>query len=160
VAQMPGSVRIPHNLDSPAVWAYAVGSAVSLAIAACCAPNIRFATTWISTPASLTTGTVTDPRQGRLTRGHREHQQREAPLFGSDLSATYRADADGFGANYTLSRLWGNFDGSRRRRPVTTDLLLSDTGVRSTRPTATSADQRHRATLWINYGVPKATGLR
>ena len=80
------------------------------------------------------------------------------------LSATYRMSGrTDVGGNYTLSRLWGNFDGESlglarsRHRPsrypeyAQASWNYPDGNL--------SADQRHRSAMWVNYGVPKLTGL-
>ena len=68
------------------------------------------------------------------------------------------------GANYTLSRTWGNVDGENvSQRPDDRDgvpAIPSTSRRRGTIRTGDlSTDQRHRARLWINYGVPKVDGL-
>src|SRR6185295_16670937 len=68
-----------------------------------------------------------------------------------------------FGGTYTLSYSKGNFNGENTASgPVTSDIL--------TYPEYRQAswnypegylqiDQRHRARLWLNYGVPGVSGL-
>jgi hypothetical protein len=83
---------------------------------------------------------------------------------GMTAQGTYRAGSrSDIGATYTLSRTWGNFNGeSVASGPVTSDAFqypeyrqeswnfpIGDLQV----------DQRHRARLWINYGVPRVSGL-
>ena len=71
-----------------------------------------------------------------------------------------RSDA---GGSYTLSRLWGNFDGENTASgPLTTDLFQYPEYREAAwfAPEGDlAADQRHRATFWFNYGVPKIEGL-
>jgi outer membrane receptor for ferrienterochelin and colicin len=83
---------------------------------------------------------------------------------GLTLQGTYRLNArTDVGTTYTLSRAWGNVDGEN----VTSGPL---TGGALQYPEYKQAswnypdgdlvvDQRHRARLWINYGVPRVNGL-
>ena len=87
-----------------------------------------------------------------------------AAIQGVSAKLTYHvAQRTDVGANYTLSRTWGSFDGETTASgPVTTGVLsypeykqlswnspVGDLGV----------DQRHRAELWANYGIPHVEGL-
>src|SRR5206468_1194965 len=84
---------------------------------------------------------------------------------GVTLSGTYRVTRIDVGANYTLSRLWGNIDGEN----VASGPLLSGSGLFQypeyhqdswfVPEGDLASDQRHRSSMWINYGVPKAAGL-
>jgi hypothetical protein len=83
---------------------------------------------------------------------------------GATLSATYRVNArTDIGGNYTLSRLWGNWDGENvGSGPITTDIFQYPEyrNISWYAPQGDlSADQRHRSTMWVNYGVPKVSGL-
>ena len=67
------------------------------------------------------------------------------------------------GGNYTLSRLWGNFDGeSLGAGPLPASAFQYPEYAQASwnYPEGDlSADQRHRSAMWVNYGVPKLTGL-
>src|SRR4029453_9444221 len=83
---------------------------------------------------------------------------------GVTVSATYRVSArTDIGGNYTLSRLWGNFDGENAASgPLSTDLFQYPEYREASwyAPEGDlGADQRHRTTLWVNYGVPGVNGL-
>jgi outer membrane receptor protein involved in Fe transport len=83
---------------------------------------------------------------------------------GVTTQGTYRVGSrTDAGATYTLSRAWGNFNGENvSSGPITADTL--------TYPEYRQAswnypigdlqiDQRHRTRLWLNYGVPRVSGL-
>jgi hypothetical protein len=83
---------------------------------------------------------------------------------GGTVSATYRVTArTDVGGNYTLSRLWGNFDGENvGTGPLATDLFQYPECRQASwyAPEGDlAADQRHRSTMWISYGVPGVNGL-
>ena len=116
-AAFPGvSVTIPNGLTSPNVRAYAVGVSRQFATARPCARTTRIATITTSTrsASTRTTGNATDSLGNRADLGiRREHERPEAPLSAASRSRPTIASAAGrtFGGSYTLSRLWGNFDG-------------------------------------------------
>jgi hypothetical protein len=68
-----------------------------------------------------------------------------------------------FGANYTLSRTWGNVDGENNVSGPIADVRFTYPEYRQASwnfPDGDlSTDQRHRARLWFAYEIPKATGL-
>jgi hypothetical protein len=80
------------------------------------------------------------------------------------VSGTYRVDeGTDIGGTYTVSRLWGNFDGENfNSGPIASD-AFSYPEYRQPSWYAPegdlAADQRHRARLWLNYAVPPARGL-
>lgn len=112
-----------------------------------------------------TTGRVSDStgRQYDLTLIENTNAL-ERQYAGLALQATYRfgqrIDA---GANYTLSRTWGNVEGeSISSGPVASGALQYPEYKEASwnYPVADlSVDQRHRARLWANYAVPRVTGL-
>jgi hypothetical protein len=67
------------------------------------------------------------------------------------------------GGNYTLSRNWGNWDGENvGSGPIVTDVFQYPEyrDISWYAPIGDlSTDQRHRSTMWLNYGVPKVNGL-
>lgn len=83
---------------------------------------------------------------------------------GLTTQGTYRFDArTDVGITYTLARAWGNFDGENVGSGPSAPGFLSYPEYRQASwnyPDGNlQIDQRHRARLWINYGVPKVTGL-
>lgn len=83
---------------------------------------------------------------------------------GLTTQGTYRFDArTDAGVTYTLSRAWGNFNGeSFAGGPVAPDVLSYPEYRQASwnYPDGNlQIDQRHRARLWLNYGVPKVDGL-
>ena len=73
---------------------------------------------------------------------------------------TTRADV---GATYTLSRSWGNFNGESVGSGPTPGEILQYPEYRQASwnyPEGDlQTDQRHRARLWVNYGLPWVDGL-
>jgi outer membrane receptor protein involved in Fe transport len=83
---------------------------------------------------------------------------------GVTTSATYRFNATtDIGGNYTLSHAWGNVEGENvGSGPITTTAFQYPEYKQASwnYPVGDlSIDQRHRARLWINYGVRKVDGL-
>ena len=82
---------------------------------------------------------------------------------GLTLSSTYRLSGrTDIGGNYTLSRLWGNVDGETPNNgPIADGRFQYPEYVQPSWNSPVgdlSLDQRHRARLWINYGVPRVPG--
>ncbi|HEY7169371.1 MAG TPA: TonB-dependent receptor [Vicinamibacterales bacterium] len=83
---------------------------------------------------------------------------------GVSTQGTYRAGArTDIGATYTLSHVWGNFNGENvSSGPTTADAFVYPEYKQESwnYPIGDlQIDQRHRARLWINYGVPRVSGL-
>jgi len=83
---------------------------------------------------------------------------------GMTLSATYRVNSRvDVGGNYTLSHAWGNFEGENVGSGPVTSAAYSFPEYKQESwnyPTGDlQVDQRHRARMWINYGVPRVDGL-
>jgi Carboxypeptidase regulatory-like domain/TonB dependent receptor len=83
---------------------------------------------------------------------------------GLTTQATYRFGAlTDIGVTYTLSRAWGNVDGENVNSGPTTSSAFSYPEYHQASwdyPVGDlSIDQRQRARMWINYGVPKVHGL-
>ena len=162
------SVKIPNGLNSPYVLAYAAGVSRQLGGRAVVRADYSYRDyrDFYSARIDTSTGTVADPLGGQkddlaIVENTNNLTRRYS---GVTVSATYRASArTEIGGNYTLSRLWGNFDGENSSAgPLTTDVFqypeykqLSWNAPEGD----LSADQRHRASMWINYGVPRFTGL-
>jgi len=82
---------------------------------------------------------------------------------GLTLSSTYRfGGRTDVGGNYTLSRLWGNVDGETPNNgPISDGRFQYPEYVQPSWNSPVgdlSLDQRHRARMWINYGVPMVPG--
>jgi hypothetical protein len=80
------------------------------------------------------------------------------------VSANYRIGGrTDIGGNYTLSRLWGNINGENTASGPITSTILSYPEYHADSwfvPIGDlESDQRHRASVWINYGVPRVNGL-
>ncbi len=83
---------------------------------------------------------------------------------GLTTQGTYRFSAlADVGATYTLSRAWGNVEGENVNSGPTTSAAFSYPEYHQASwdyPVGDlSIDQRNRARMWINYGVPKVNGL-
>ena len=162
------STKIPNGLSSPYVLAYAVGVSRQFGNRGVVRADYSYRDyrDFYSQRIDTSTGAVTDPLGGQkddlaiventnaLTRRY----------SGVTVSTTYRASArTDIGGNYTLSRLWGNFDGENSSTgPLTTDVFQYPEYKQMSwnAPEGDlSADQRHRVSMWINYGVPRLTGL-
>jgi hypothetical protein len=111
------------------------------------------------------TGIVVDQFGNRADLGLFENtNDLKRRYSGVTLSATYRINArTDVGGNYTLSRLWGNFDGENLTTgPQQTDVFQYPEYRQMSwyAPEGDlAADQRHRSTIWFNYGVPGVKGL-
>src|SRR6185503_1599041 len=84
---------------------------------------------------------------------------------GVTLSANYQVSGrTSVGGNYTVSRLWGNVDGENTTSGPINATLFQYPEYRRAEWFAPegdlAADQRHRSRLYVNYGVPKITGLQ
>jgi hypothetical protein len=165
------------SLSAPNVWEYAGGVNRQLGSRAAVRADViyrKFGDFYVSV-TDTTTGKATDNRsfapaavRGRQydltviendTTGTLKRQ-----YTGMTLQATYRfgtrVDA---GGNYTLSRLWGNVDGETPNNGPITDSTQQYPEYKQASwnfPEGDlSIDQRHRARLWLNYGVPRVEGL-
>ena len=82
---------------------------------------------------------------------------------GLSLQGTHRLGASEIGGTYTLSHLWGNVDGETvANGPVTSGILQYPEYKQLSwnNPEGDlSADQRHRARLWLNYNIQQVKGL-
>jgi outer membrane receptor for ferrienterochelin and colicin len=83
---------------------------------------------------------------------------------GLSIQGTYRAGSRAdFGATYTLSHAWGNFEGENTGSgPINfggTQYPEYKQASWNYPEGDLSIDQRHRGRLWLNYGIPKVTGL-
>jgi len=113
----------------------------------------------------LTTGQVTDSTGRKYDLGLIENtSDLERRYAGLALQATYRFGQDiDAGANYTLSRAWGNVEGETLTGgPIASGALQYPEYKQEAwnYPVGDlSIDQRHRARLWANYQIPHVNGL-
>ncbi len=164
----PGlSTRIPNGLASPNVRAYSVGISRQLWNTAALRADYSYRDyhDFYSQRIDTSTGTVVDrfgnPADVSFIENSDALKRRYQALT---LSATWRFGArTDVGGNYTLSRLWGNFDGETvASGPVPSDVFQYPEYRQQSwyAPEGDLAeDQRHRANLWINYGVRGVDGL-
>jgi outer membrane receptor protein involved in Fe transport len=166
--QLPGvSVKIPNGLSSPNVLAYAFGVSRQIGSSAVVRADYSFRDykDFYSQRIDRSTGTITDAFGNVADLSIVENtNDLKRRYSGVTISANYRFSArTNVGGNYTLSRLWGDFDGENvASGPLTSnDFQYPEYRQASWyRPEGDlGADQRHRSTLWLSYGVPKIDGL-
>jgi hypothetical protein len=168
VRGVPGfNIKIPHSLNSPNVIALAGGISRQFRSHAVVRADYSFRDyrDFYSQRIDTSTGTATDEFGDVADLGIVENTNNlKRKYSGVTLSASYRIGAGTeVGGNYTLSRLWGNFDGEN----VSSGPLTSDTfqypeyrQMSWYAPEGDlAADQRHRSTIWLNYRVPRLNGL-
>jgi outer membrane receptor for ferrienterochelin and colicin len=166
---IPGvTPKIADGLSSPSAWEYASGVARQFGAKASLRADllVRHYIDFYMRQADTTTGRVADPtgRQfdlslitnapdGLLSRDY----------TGGTFTGTYRfGTMFDVGANYTLSKAWGNFDAENvSSGPVPFDYRYPEYKQASWNfPDGDLAvDQRHRARLWLNYNPPYVPGL-
>jgi hypothetical protein len=165
---IPGvSPRIGADLKSPSVLEYAAG--INRQFGARGALRIDYVyrdwRDFYVQRTDLTTGRVTNALGQSFDLSLIENTNDLTRRYsGATFQGTYRLrDRADVGATYTLSRLWGNVDGeSVTNGPIPSTVLHYPEYKQAAwnNPDGDlSADQRHRARLWINYAVPRATGL-
>jgi outer membrane receptor protein involved in Fe transport len=166
--QLPGvSVKIPNGLASPNVLAYAFGVSRQLGNRAVVRADYSFRDykDFYSQRIDRATGTIVDAFGNVADLAVVENtNDLKRRYSGVTTSVTYRINArSDVGGNYTLSRLWGNFDGENvASGPLTSsDFQYPEYRQASwyTPDGDLSGDQRHRSTMWVNYGLPKLTGV-
>ena len=167
-SSVPGvSVQIPNSLTSPNVRAYAAGVSRQLTSRAVLRADYSFRDyrDFYSSRIDRTTGIVVDQYGNRADLAVIENtNDLKRRYSGVTVSGRYRINSrSDAGGSYTLSRLWGNFDGENTASgPLTTDLFQYPEYREAAwfAPEGDlAADQRHRATFWFNFGVPKIEGL-
>ena len=167
-SSVPGvSVQIPNSLTSPNVRAYAGGISRQLGGRAVVRADYSYRDyrDFYSSRIDRSTGIVTDQFGNRADLAILENtNDLKRRYSGVTISGRYRINSrSDAGGSYTLSRLWGNFDGENSASgPLTSDLFQYPEyrEARWFSPEGDlAADQRHRAILWLNYGVPKIEGL-
>ena len=166
---IPGvTPQIGEGLSSPSAWEYAGGVSRVWGARASLRADVlrRHYTSFYMRQADLTTGHVQDPTgrsfdltlitnapDGLLSRDY----------AGATFTGTYRIGRMlDIGANYTLSRAWGNFDAENvASGPVPFDYRYPEYKQEPWNyPQGDLAvDQRHRARLWVNYTPGFLQGL-
>ncbi len=168
VLAVPGfSIKIPNGLSSPNVIAYAGGISRQFQNRAVVRADYSYRDyrDFYSERIDTSTGTVMDEFGRPADLGIVENTNKLKRTYsGVTVSATYRINArTSIGGNYTLSRLWGNFDGENvSSGPLASDIFQYPEYRQMSwyAPEGDlSADQRHRSTMWLNYGVPRLNGL-
>ena len=165
---VPGvNIKIPNSLDSPNALEYSAGITRQLGNRAALRADYVFRNyrDFYSDRVDTSTGIAVNSLGTRFdTRIIENTSDLKRRYSGVTLSATYRVSArTDVGGNYTLSRLWGNFDGENVGSGPVGATLFQYPEYRQASWYAPegdlSADQRHRSRLWINYGVPKISAL-
>ena len=166
---IPGvTPQIAEGLSSPSAWEYAAGVSRTFGARASLRADmlVRHYVDFYLRQADTTTGRVQDPTgrsfdltlitnapDGLLSRDY----------AGGTFTGTYRFGRMlDVGANYTLSRAWGNFDAENvASGPVPFDYRYPEYKQESWNfPEGDLAvDQRHRARIWVNYNPDFAPGL-
>jgi outer membrane receptor for ferrienterochelin and colicin len=167
-SSVPGvGVKIPNGLDSPNALEYAVGISRQLGNRAAIRADYVFRNyrDFYSQRIDTTTGRAVDslgtPTDVSFVENTNDLKRR---YQGLTVSTTYRMSGrTDIGGNYTVSHLWGNFDGENQTSgPITaTNFQYPEFRQQSwySPEGDLGADQRHRSRLWINYGVPKIPAL-
>ena len=167
VLDVPGfSTKIPKGLSSPNVVALAGGVSRQFGNRSVVRADFSFRDyrDFYSRRIDTTTGTVRDEFGNVADLGITENtSDLKRRYSGITVSATHRFGRTDVGGNYTLSRLRGNFDGENvSSGPLTTNVFQYPEYRQQSwfAPEGDlAADQRHRATLWVNYGVHGVRGL-
>ncbi len=167
-SQVPGlSVTIPNGLTSPNVYEFAGGVARQFGSRAAVRADFTYRDyrDFYVNRIDSTTGVAVDQYGNHIDVGVLGNTNSLKRRYeGLTVTGTYRVDdRTDVGGTYTLSRLWGNFDGENfNSGPIGSD-AFSYPEYRQMSWYAPegdlSGDQRHRARLWLNYGVPHVDGL-
>jgi hypothetical protein len=165
---VPGvGTKIPNGLESPHVIEYAAGVSRQIGNRAAVRADYvyRDYRDLYSKRIDLSTGRAIDSLGNPTDIGIVENTNDLKRRYqGVTVSTTYRVSGrTDIGANYTVSRLWGNFDGENvTSGPITaTNFQYPEFRQQSWYAPEgdLSADQRHRAAIYFNYGVPKVQAL-
>jgi len=165
---IPGvSPQIQGSLDSPNNLEYAVGVNRQFGSKAALRADYIFRDfrDFYVTVLNTTTGRAQDSLGKSYDLGLIENSNDLLRRYsGVTTQGTYRFNARvDVGATYALSHTWGNVEGENvNSGPVTTTAFSYPEYKQAlwNNPVGDlSVDQRHRARLWINYGVPKVEGV-
>jgi hypothetical protein len=168
LTSIPGvNTKIPNGIDSPNVLEYAAGINRQFGSRAALRVDYVFRDyrDFYATVTNTNTGQVMNNLGQTFDLSVLQNTNAVFRRYqGVSTRLTYRAGtrAD-VGVNYTLSHAWGNFDGENQGSgPITTSALSYPEYKQASwnYPTGDVAvDQRHRATMWINYNLPWVNGL-
>jgi hypothetical protein len=168
-ATYPGvSVKIHDSLASPNVLEYSGGVSRQFGSRAAVRADAvyRDFRDFYSQRVDTSTGVVSDPSGKRADLIFIENTNSSVSrrYAGLSVAATYRFDSRiDIGGNYTLSRTYGNVDGENVNSGALPVDIFSYPEYKQLSWYAPegdlSSDQRHRARLWANYGVPNVDGL-
>ena len=164
---VPGvNIRILTPLKSPNANEYAVGTSRHIGTRGTVRIDgvFRNYRDFYSQRVDLTTGKVSDRLGNRYDLFLVENTNNVKRRYsGLTTQASYRFSDDlDVGGNYTLSRLWGNFDGetsSAGPSVAQVDAFPEYKDPSWNAPEGDlAADQRHRARLWGTYAAPMPDG--
>jgi outer membrane receptor protein involved in Fe transport len=164
---LPGvNVRILTPLKSPNADEYAAGTSRQLGTRGTLRVDGVFRTYhgFYTQRVDLTTGKVTDTLGNRYDLFLVENTNNVRRRYsGLTTQASYRFSNDlDVGGNYTLSRLWGNFDGETSAAGPSVAQVDAFPEYKMSSWNAPegdlAADQRHRARLWGTYAAPMPEG--
>ena len=165
---IPGvTPQIRGSLVSPSVMEYASGVSRNWGSRAAVRADFIYRNygDFYAARTDMSTGRVTD-KLGRTFDlslvENASHLDRQ--YSGLNTEATLRlTPTTEVGATYTLSHAWGNVDGESASAGPTTDSTLQYPEYKQASwnyPDGDlSIDQRHRARIWVNYGVKQLDGL-
>lgn len=170
------SPRILDSLKPPSTWEYAAGVTRQFGNRGAIRADYVYRNyqDFYVARVDTTTGRATDTRsfappavQGRqydLQVIENDEGAFKRRYSGVTLQGTYRPGTRiNVGGNYTISRAWGNIEGENFVSGPLVDSPLQYPEYRQESwnyPEGDLAvDQRHRARLWLNYGVPRVEGL-
>jgi hypothetical protein len=165
---IPGvATLIRESLDSPNVFEYAAG--VNRQFTSRAAVRVdwvyRDYRDFYTSRRDTSTGTVTDPVGNRYDLTLIENSNiPDRKYHALNTQATYRfGSRTDVGGTYTLSKTSGNFEAENvTSGPVTSGILEYPEYKQESwnyPDGLLQIDQRHRARVWVNYGVPRVEGL-
>jgi hypothetical protein len=167
-SSIPGvSLKVSDGIMSPNVVEYATGISRQFGSRAVVRADYAYRDyrDFYAGQIDLSTGTVVDPFGNRADLEIDQNTNRLKRRYsGVTLSTTYRVGGrTDVGGNYTLSRLSGNWNGENATSAALVSGVIAWPEYHQDSwfiPEGDlEADQRHRASMWLNYGVPKVTGL-
>jgi outer membrane receptor protein involved in Fe transport len=167
---VPGiTPQIRQSLASPSVWEYSGGVSRQFGARAAVRADATYRkwNNFYVDRRDMSTGRVQDQFGRTYDLALIENDNSgtvERQYSGLTTQATYRVGTVvDFGANYTLSRAWGNFEGESANSGPTRFTGLSNPEYIQESwgyPVGDlSLDQRHRSRLWINYRPSVLNGL-
>lgn len=164
---LPGvNVRVLTPLKSPNAQEYALGTSRHIGTRGTVRIDgvFRAYRDFYTQRVDLTTGKVADTVGNRYDLFLVENTNNVKRRYsGMTTQAGYRVSGDlDVGGNYTLSRLWGNFDGEASASGPTVAQVDAFPEYKDPSWNAPegdlAADQRHRARLWATYASPMPEG--